>query len=119
MGRAAVDDHCPAKSNNNSKMQGVWDLGVNGLLGDPLPAGNLALQLGGHGNGRRGSEGRPDDGDRGRPKAGGWRDKEVKHEFRGPKEEVFMVAKRPREGGVIRPPPQCGGRSRGECCPED
>ncbi len=109
MGRAAVDDHCPAESNNNSKMQGVWDLGVDGLLGDPLPAGDLALQLGGRGDGRRGSKGRPDDGDRGCPRTGGWRDEEEKYELGGPKEEVLVVAERPQKGGVIRPPPQHGG----------
>ncbi len=119
VGRAMFDDHCPAKGNNNSKMQGVWYLGANGLLGDPLPAGNLAFQLGGCGNGRRGSEGRPDDGDRGRPRARRRRGEEEKYEPGEPKEEVFVVAEWSRKRGVIRPSPQYGGRSRGECCPED
>jgi hypothetical protein len=66
-----------------------------------------------------GGEGRPVDGDRGRPRAGRRRDEEKEYELGGPEEEVFVVAERPRKGGVIRPPPQCGGISRGECCPED
>jgi hypothetical protein len=38
---------------------GIW------VLMDPVPAGDLALQLGGRGDGGRRSTGRPDDGDRG------------------------------------------------------
>jgi hypothetical protein len=49
----------------------LQNLGANSLLGDPLPAGDLALQLGGRGNGERGSTSRPDDGDRGRLRTGG------------------------------------------------
>ncbi len=112
VGRATVDDHCPAKGNNNSKMQGVPDLGVNGLLGDPLPAGNLALQLGGRGDGGRGSEGRPDDGDQDRPRAGGWGDEEEKHELRGLKEEVFMVAKQAATGRKGYPTPSTVWRQK-------
>jgi hypothetical protein len=30
---------------NNSRMQGVWNMGVDGLLGDPFPDGDLTLQV--------------------------------------------------------------------------
>jgi hypothetical protein len=36
-------------------------MGTYSLLGDPVPAGNLALQLGGRGDGRCRSEGGPDE----------------------------------------------------------
>ncbi len=64
---------------------GIWVL--TAFLGDPLPAGDLALQLGGRGDGRRGSEGRPDEGDRGRPRARGGGGEEKEHEYGGLEEK--------------------------------
>jgi hypothetical protein len=75
---------------------GIWVL----TAWDPLPAGNLALQLGGRCDGRRGSEGRPDDGDRGRPRTRGGGGEEEEHEYGGLEEEVLVVTERPRERGV-------------------
>jgi hypothetical protein len=71
-------------------------------MGDPVPAGNLALQLGGRCNGGRWSTGQPDDGDRGCPGTRGGGDKEEEHELGGPQEEVLVVAKRKRKRGVAR-----------------
>ncbi len=85
-------------------MEGMWNLGANSLVEDPLPAGDLALQLGGRGDGEHRSTGRPDDGDRGRTGTRGGRDEEEEHEPGGPQEEVFMVAEWERKGGVARPP---------------
>jgi hypothetical protein len=93
----------------------VQDLGANGLLGDPFPAGDIALQLGGRGDGERGSKGRPDDGDRSCLRTGGWRSKEENYELGGSKEEIFMVAQRPWEGGITQPSHRHRGRSRGKC----
>jgi hypothetical protein len=101
VGRAAAVHHHSTKSNNNSEMQGVCYLGADGLLGDPLPVGDLALQLGGRSHGRCGSEGRPDDGDRGRPRVRGGGGEEKEYEHGGPEEEILMVAERPLKGGVI------------------
>ncbi len=85
-------------------MQGVRHMGAYGLLGDPLPTGDLALQLGGRSDGRRGSESRPDDGDWGRPRARGGGGEEEEYEHGGLEEKVLLVAERPREGGVNRVP---------------
>ncbi len=65
MGRVAADGHCPGAGDSNSKMQGVRDLGADSLVGDPVPAGDLALQLDGCGNGGSRSTSWADDGDRG------------------------------------------------------
>jgi hypothetical protein len=78
-------------------------MGANGLLGDPLPVGDLTLQLRRCSDGKRGSESGTVDGDRGSPLARGEGDGEEKHELGGLEEEVLMVAEWPREGGVNRP----------------
>jgi hypothetical protein len=78
-------------------------MGVDSFLGGPLPAGELALQLSGCGDGRCGSEGGPDDGDRGRPRARGGIGKKKEHEHGGLEEKVLLVAEQPWEGGVNRP----------------
>jgi hypothetical protein len=44
-------------------MQGVRNLGVDGLVGNLVSAGNFALQLDGRGHGRGRSVSRADDGD--------------------------------------------------------
>ncbi len=49
----------------------VRDLGVDGSVGDPVPAGDLTLQLDGCSNGRSWRTGQADDGDRGGPGTGG------------------------------------------------
>ncbi len=56
---------------SNSQVQGVWNLGNDSTMGDPVPASHLALQLDGRGNGGDRRVGWPDDGERGRPGAGG------------------------------------------------
>ncbi len=104
VGRAAVNGYCFAEGDNNSKMQGVWNLGGDSPMGDPVPAGNLTLQLGGRDNGGSRSASRPDDGDGGRLGTRGGEAKEEEHEPRGPQEEVLMVAKRKWQGGAARPP---------------
>jgi hypothetical protein len=63
LGRVAVNHHCSSKGYNNSKMQGVWYVGTDGLLGHPVPAGDLTFQLDGRGHGGRWSMGGSDDGD--------------------------------------------------------
>jgi hypothetical protein len=75
-------------------------MGVDGVLGHPVLAGDLALQLGGCGDGRRRSEGGPDDGDRSRPRARGGGGEEEKHEDGRAEEKVLVVAKQPHEGGA-------------------
>jgi hypothetical protein len=41
-----TNHYCFLESDNNSKMQGVWNMGIDGLLGNPLPVGNLTFQMG-------------------------------------------------------------------------
>jgi hypothetical protein len=43
MGKALTDHYHLSEGDNNSEMQGVWNMGVDSLPGDPLPAGNLTL----------------------------------------------------------------------------
>jgi hypothetical protein len=43
VGSFQANGHRHDPSNSDSKMQGVRNLGVNGSLGDPVSAGNLAL----------------------------------------------------------------------------
>jgi hypothetical protein len=93
-------------------------MGADGLLGDPLPAGNLALQLGGCSDGRRGSLRGPDDGDRGRPGTREGVGEKEEHEHGGLEEEVLVVAEQPWEGGVNRHPPKCGNGSGRQCSSE-
>jgi hypothetical protein len=41
----------PDSNNSDSQMQGVWDLGDDSAMGDPVPASYLAFQLGGRSDG--------------------------------------------------------------------
>jgi hypothetical protein len=104
VGRVAASGHCPSESDSNSKMQGVRNLVADGLVGDPVSAGNFALQLDGCGNGRSRSASRTDDGDRSCPRTRGGEAKEEEHELGGPQEEVLMVAERKRQAGATQPP---------------
>jgi hypothetical protein len=104
VGRVATNGHCHGESNSNSKMQGVRNLGAEGLVGNPVSAGNFALQLDGCGNGRSRSASRADDGDRSCSRTRGGEAKEEEHEPGGSQEEVLMVAKQKWQGGATRPP---------------
>jgi hypothetical protein len=117
-GGVAANGHGLSESDSNNKMQGVWDLGADGLVGDPVSAGDFALQLDGCSNGRNRSASWADDGDRSCPGAGGGEDEEKEHEPRGPQEEVLVVAKRKRKGGAAQPPHRRGSRRRRQCYPE-
>jgi hypothetical protein len=49
-GGVQADGNHPDSNNSNSQMQGVWNLGDDSIMGDPVPAGHLALQLDGRGD---------------------------------------------------------------------
>jgi hypothetical protein len=57
--------HSSSKGNSNSQMQGVRTMGVDGAVGHPVPAGDLAVQLDGRSYGGSWRVSRGDDGDRG------------------------------------------------------
>ncbi len=99
MGRASAGHYCLPESSDNSAIQRLWDMGDDGLLGDSVPAGGFPLQLDRRSDGGRGEEGGTDDGDRGGPGARGKGVGGAEHG--GLAEKVLVVARRPREGGVI------------------
>ncbi len=51
------------ESSGDSKIQGVWKLGVDGPMGNFVPAGDFAFQLNGRGLGRSWHASRANDGD--------------------------------------------------------
>jgi hypothetical protein len=91
-GGVQVDGYRLDSDNSNSQMQRVWDMDNDSLVGDPVPAGHLALQLDGRGDGGSRRAGRPDDGERDGPRTGGGETPEEGPQHGGPQEEVLMVA---------------------------
>jgi hypothetical protein len=94
VGRVTANGYSPGEGGGNSKIQGVWDLGVDSPMGNLVPAGDLAVQLDGRGHGRSWHTSQADDGDRSCPGSGGGEAKEEKSEHGGPQKEVLVVAER-------------------------
>jgi hypothetical protein len=74
-------------------MQRVRNLGVNDLIGNPVPAGDLAFQLDGRGHGRSWRTSWADDGDGSCSGTRGGKAKEEESEHGGPQKKVLVVAK--------------------------
>ncbi len=63
MGRAPASRHRLPEGGDNNTVQRMRDMGVDDLLGNPVPAGSLPIQLDRHGDAGCGEEGRADVGD--------------------------------------------------------